>query len=197
MNDTSPPLDGYTIYDPIDPYENHAGPFFWKEENGVQKFALQAEARHCNRHEIVHGGLMMTMIDLAMVVAAKETWEEQLVTVSLNSEFIDAVRMQGASPARIIFRHILPLCTSSMIIRVTLDMAGIILTAAGLGFIGLGAQPPLPEWGAMISRGRAFILDQWWVATMPGFAILVVSLGFCFLGDGLRDVLDPKQGAGR
>ena len=71
MNDTSPPLDGYTIYDPIDPYENHAGPFFWKEENGVQKFALQAEARHCNRHEIVHGGLMMTMIDLAMVVAAK------------------------------------------------------------------------------------------------------------------------------
>ena len=56
MNDASPPLDGYTIYDPIDPYENHAGPFFWKEENGVQKFALQAEARHCNRHEIVHGG---------------------------------------------------------------------------------------------------------------------------------------------
>lgn len=114
-----------------------------------------------------------------------------------SSEFIDAVRMQGASSSRIIFRHILPLCTSSMIIRVTLDMAGIILTAAGLGFIGLGAQPPLPEWGAMISRGRAFILDQWWVATMPGFAILVVSLGFCFLGDGLRDVLDPKQGAGR
>ena len=114
-----------------------------------------------------------------------------------NSEFIDAVRMQGASSSRIIVRHILPLCTSSMIIRVTLDMAGIILTAAGLGFIGLGAQPPLPEWGAMISRGRAFILDQWWVATMPGFAILVVSLGFCFLGDGLRDVLDPKQGAGR
>ena len=81
-----------------------------------------------------------------------------------------------------------------MIIRVTLDMAGIILTAAGLGFIGLGAQPPLPEWGAMISRGRTFILDQWWVATMPGFAIIIVSLGFCFLGDGLRDVLDPRQG---
>ncbi|MCD7059543.1 ABC transporter permease [Pelagibacterium xiamenense] len=111
-----------------------------------------------------------------------------------NSEFIDAVRLQGGSPARIIVRHVLPLCTSSMIIRVTLDMAGIILTAAGLGFIGLGAQPPLPEWGAMISRGRTFILDQWWVATMPGFAIILVSLGFCFLGDGLRDVLDPKQG---
>ena len=63
-----------------------------------------------------------------------------------------------------------------------------------IGFIGLGAQPPLPEWGAMISRGRVFILDQWWVATMPGFAIIIVSLGFCFLGDGLRDVLDPKHG---
>lgn len=110
-----------------------------------------------------------------------------------NSEFIAATRLLGASHTRLITRHILPLCTSSMIIRVTLDMAGIILTAAGLGFLGLGAQPPLPEWGAMISRGRSFILDQWWVATMPGFAIIVVSLGFCFLGDGLRDVLDPKS----
>lgn len=111
-----------------------------------------------------------------------------------NSEFIAATRLLGASHSRIIVQHVLPLCTSSMIIRVTLDMAGIILTAAGLGFLGLGAQPPLPEWGAMISRGRTFILDQWWVATMPGFAIILVSLGFCFLGDGLRDVLDPKQG---
>ena len=111
-----------------------------------------------------------------------------------NAEFISATRLLGASHGRIIIRHVLPLCTSSMIVRVTLDMAGIILTAAGLGFLGLGAQPPLPEWGAMISRGRTFILDQWWVATMPGFAIILVSLGFCFLGDGLRDVLDPKQG---
>ncbi len=111
-----------------------------------------------------------------------------------DAEFIAAVRLQGASSTRIILRHVLPLCASSTIVRVTLDMAGIILTAAGLGFLGLGAQPPLPEWGAMISRGRNFILDQWWVATMPGFAIILVSLGFCFLGDGLRDVLDPKQG---
>lgn len=111
-----------------------------------------------------------------------------------DSEFISAVRLQGASATRVILRHVLPLCASSTIVRVTLDMAGIILTAAGLGFLGLGAQPPLPEWGAMISRGRNFILDQWWVATMPGFAIILVSLGFCFLGDGLRDVLDPKQG---
>ncbi|MDA4845456.1 ABC transporter permease [Hoeflea poritis] len=110
-----------------------------------------------------------------------------------NSEFLDAIRMQGASRLRIIARHVMPLCISSTIVRVTLDMAGIILTAAGLGFLGLGAQPPLPEWGAMISRGRSFILDQWWVATMPGFAIVIVSLGFCLFGDGLRDVLDPKQ----
>ncbi|HEV7317571.1 MAG TPA: ABC transporter permease [Ensifer sp.] len=114
-----------------------------------------------------------------------------------NSEFISAVRLLGASSLRVNLGHVLPLCTSSMIVRVTLDMAGIILTAAGLGFIGLGAQPPLPEWGAMISRGRSFILDQWWVATMPGFAIILVSLGFCFLGDGLRDVLDPKSGEQR
>ena len=69
-----------------------------------------------------------------------------------------------------------------------------ILTAAGLGFLGLGAQPPLPEWGAMIASGRRFILDQWWVATMPGVAILTVSLGFNLLGDGLRDALDPRGG---
>ncbi|WP_337270707.1 ABC transporter permease [Oryzifoliimicrobium ureilyticus] len=111
-----------------------------------------------------------------------------------NSEFIAAIRLQGASPFRVIVSDILPLCLSSMIVRVSLDMAGVILTAAGLGFIGLGAQPPLPEWGAMIARGRSYILDQWWVATMPGFAIVLVSLGFCFLGDGLRDVLDPKNG---
>ena len=87
----------------------------------------------------------------------------------------------------------MPMCLPSVIVRVTLDMAGIILTAAGLGFLGLGAQPPLAEWGAMISTGRQYLLDQWWVATMPGIAIFVVSLGFNLLGDGLRDVLDPRS----
>jgi peptide/nickel transport system permease protein len=110
-----------------------------------------------------------------------------------HSEFISAVKLMGASPFRIVLRHVMPLCMSSLIVRVTLDMAGIILTAAGLGFLGLGAQPPLPEWGAMIASGRRFILDQWWVAAMPGFAILIVSLGFNLLGDGLRDALDPKE----
>lgn len=110
-----------------------------------------------------------------------------------NSDFISAMRLQGASHARIIARGITPLCTSSLIVRVTLDMAGVILTAAGLGFLGLGAQPPEPEWGSMIATGRKFILDQWWVAAMPGIAIFLVSLGFNLLGDGLRDVLDPKH----
>jgi peptide/nickel transport system permease protein len=110
-----------------------------------------------------------------------------------QSDFISAVKLQGAGPLRIITKHIWPLCISSLIVRVTLDMAGIILAAAGLGFLGLGAQPPSPEWGAMISEGRKFILDYWWVATMPGLAIFTVSLAFNLLGDGLRDVLDPKD----
>ncbi len=111
-----------------------------------------------------------------------------------KSDFIFASRLQGASSARIVVQHVMPLCMSSLIVRVTLDMAGIILTAAGLGFLGLGAQPPMPEWGAMISEGRKFLLDQWWVATMPGLAIFTVSLGFNLLGDGLRDALDPRSG---
>lgn len=110
-----------------------------------------------------------------------------------NADFIHAIKLQGAGSLRVITRHIWPLCISSLVIRVTLDMAGIILTAAGLGFLGLGAQPPSPEWGAMISAGRKFILDHWWVATMPGLAIFIVSLAFNLLGDGLRDVLDPKK----
>jgi peptide/nickel transport system permease protein len=111
-----------------------------------------------------------------------------------NSDFIAAIRLQGAGSLRIVLGHVVPLCTSSLIVRVGFDMGGIILTAAGLGFLGLGAQPPAPEWGAMIASGRRFLLDQWWVATVPGIAILAVSFGFNLLGDGLRDLLDPKAG---
>ncbi len=109
-----------------------------------------------------------------------------------ESDFINAARLQGASSARIIWGHVVPLCTSSIIIRVTLDMAGIILTAAGLGFLGLGAQPPPPDWGAVFASGGGVLVDQRWVGAVPGLGIFVVSLGFNFLGDGLRDVLDPK-----
>jgi peptide/nickel transport system permease protein len=111
-----------------------------------------------------------------------------------NAEFIEAAELQGASHLRILFTQIMPLSLPSVIIRLTLDMAGIILTAAGLGFLGLGAQPPAPEWGAMVSSGRQYLLDQWWVATIPGLAIFIVSLGFNLLGDGLRDVADSRAG---
>jgi peptide/nickel transport system permease protein len=139
-------------------------------------------------------------IENAIIAIAITSWppyariaRAETITIR-NSDFIKAIRIQGAGSIRIIVKHIMPLCISSLIVRVTLDMAGIILIAAGLGFLGLGAQPPSPEWGAMTSSGRAFILDQWWLITMPGTAIFIVSLAFNLLGDGLREVLDPKSG---
>ncbi len=94
MNEAPPPpLPGYTIYDPIDPFENLAGPFHWRRrEDGSHHFVVRALARHCNRHGIVHGGMMMTMIDLAMVASSKRDWEEAVVTVSQNVEFVAAGR---------------------------------------------------------------------------------------------------------
>jgi peptide/nickel transport system permease protein len=110
-----------------------------------------------------------------------------------SSDYIAASRIQGASPVRIVLRHVIPMCIPSVIVRTSLSMAGVILTAAGLGFLGLGAQPPSPEWGAMLASGRRFLLDYWWLATFPGVAIMGVSLAFNLLGDGLRDVLDPRS----
>ena len=110
-----------------------------------------------------------------------------------GADFIAAIRLTGASPPRIVLRHVMPLAVSAVIVRVTLDMSAIILTAAGLGFLGMGAQPPTPEWGTMIAATRGYILAQWWVPTIPGAAIFVAALAFNLLGDGLRDVLDPKQ----
>jgi peptide/nickel transport system permease protein len=151
------------------------------------------------------------VLALAFVAAMKPGLESAMIAIVLtgwppyarlaraetlavrNSDYVAAARQLGASNARLIAGHVTPMCLSSLIVRSTLDMAGIILTAAGLGFLGLGAQPPMPEWGAMISSGRRFLLDQWWVGTFPGLAICLVSLGFNLLGDGLREVLDPKQ----
>jgi peptide/nickel transport system permease protein len=109
------------------------------------------------------------------------------------SDYIAATRIQGASVMRIIARHIMPMCIPSVIVRITLNMAGIILTSAGLGFLGLGAQPPMPEWGAMLSTGRQNLIGAWWLAGVPGLAILLTSLAFNLFGDGLRDVLDPRS----
>ena len=85
------------------------------------------------------------------------------------------------------------MCVSALLIQVSLDMSGYILSVAGLGFLGLGAQPPMSEWGAMIATGREYILEHWWLITFPGIAIAIVSIGFNLLGDGLRDVFDPKH----
>jgi len=140
-------------------------------------------------------------IENAVIAIAITSWppyariaRAETLTVR-QADHISAIKLLGASPWRIVLHHIMPLCLSSVIVRVTLDMAGIILTAAGLGFLGLGAQPPMAEWGAMIAAGRAYVLDQWWVAAAPGAAIFIVSLGFNLLGDGLRDALDPKSQA--
>lgn len=111
-----------------------------------------------------------------------------------NADFVVAAELQGAGTLRILLRHIVPLTAPSVIVRLTLNMSSIILTAAGLGFLGLGALPPQPEWGAMAATGRQYLLDAWWLTTIPGLAILIVSLAFNLLGDGLRDVLDPKHG---
>jgi peptide/nickel transport system permease protein len=151
------------------------------------------------------------ILALAFVAALKPGLESAVIAIALtawppyarlaraetltlrHADYIAAVRVQGASSWRIILHHIMPMCLSSLVVRVTLDMSSIILTAAGLGFLGLGAQPPSPEWGAMIATGRRFILDQWWVPVVPGLAIFTISLAFNLLGDGLRDLLDPKQ----
>jgi peptide/nickel transport system permease protein len=110
-----------------------------------------------------------------------------------GTDYVAAARISGASGLRILMGHIMPMCMPSLIVRVSLDMAGVILIAAGLGFLGLGVAPPQPEWGAMVSEGRTQILEQWWVCTYPGIAIFIVSLGFNLIGDGLRDVLDPRD----
>ncbi|KKB11793.1 D-ala-D-ala transporter subunit [Devosia geojensis] len=110
-----------------------------------------------------------------------------------NTDYVAAARLYGASQLRLLFLYIAPMCVPSVVVRLTLNMAGIILTAAALGFLGLGAQPPAPEWGAMISNGRRFMLDNWWVAVMPGIAILMTSLAFNLVGDALRDILDPRH----
>ena len=151
------------------------------------------------------------VLALAFVAALRPSLENAVIAIALTawppyarlaraetlvlrgSDYIAAVQLAGASPLRIVLRQIVPLCLPSLIVRVTLDMAGVILIAAGLGFLGLGAQPPTAEWGAMLSNGRDFLLDAWWVATMPGIAIFITSLGFNLLGDGLRDALDPRR----
>jgi len=109
-----------------------------------------------------------------------------------NKEFVEAARALGASNTRILWKYILPNCTAPLIVQGTLDIGYAILTTASLSFIGVGAVPPTPEWGSMISIGRSYILVQWWYPTFPGLAIFFAVAGFNLLGDGLRDIFDPR-----
>ncbi|MCC7045958.1 MAG: ABC transporter permease [Alphaproteobacteria bacterium] len=114
-------------------------------------------------------------------------------TRSLNNEiFVESAIALGVSPLKVMMLHVLPNISSAIIIRTTVGMGGTILTAAALGFLGLGPPPPSPEWGRMISDSREFLPDAWWYAGAPGLAIFFVVLGFNLLGDGLRDILDPR-----
>ncbi len=106
--------------------------------------------------------------------------------------YIEAIRALGASNTRILLLHVLPMCMSPVLVQLSLRMGSIILTAAGLGFLGLGAQPPTPEWGAIVSDGRSYLVQQWWISTFPGLFIALVVLGFNLLGDGIRDIMDPR-----
>jgi len=138
-------------------------------------------------------GIVSTVIAIALTSWPPYARLARADTLTIrDADFIAAVRLMGAGAPRIILRHVVPLALSSVIVRVSLDMAGIILTAAGLGFLGMGAQPPAAEWGTMIATSRDYILEQWWIPTAPGIAIFVAALAFNLLGDGLRDVLDPK-----
>ncbi len=114
------------------------------------------------------------------------------VLIVKNREFVEAAHALGESNLKIMFTHVLPNSVTPAIIQATMDLGAVILTAAGLSFIGFGAQPPTPEWGSMISLGRNYFLKQWWLATFPGLAILVTVVGFNLLGDGIRDLLDPR-----
>ncbi len=111
---------------------------------------------------------------------------------ALNNTYVEASIALGASPMRVLFLHVLPNISSSIIVRTTIGMGGTILTAAALGFLGLGPPPPTPEWGRTIAESREFLPDAWWYATAPGVAIFLVVMGFNLLGDGLRDILDPR-----
>lgn len=111
---------------------------------------------------------------------------------TMPETFVEATRGLGSSPARLIFFHVLPNVASPIIVRASLGMGFTILTAASLGFLGLGAEPHSPEWGRTIAESRSYLPDAWWYATAPGIAIFLVVMGFNMLGDGLRDILDPR-----
>ena len=139
-------------------------------------------------------GLMNGALALALTSWPPFARQARAETLALRrSDYLAAARMQGITGLRLMFGHILPLCLPTAVVRAALSLGGIILSAAGLGFLGMGVQPPTAEWGSMVAEGSKVIFDQWWVAAAPGAAILFASLAFNLTGDGLRDRLDTRH----
>ncbi|NGO52147.1 ABC transporter permease subunit [Allomesorhizobium camelthorni] len=138
-------------------------------------------------------GLTNAMIAIALVLQPHFVRLTRAAVMSEKGrEYVTAARVAGAGPLRLMFRTILPNCMAPLIVQATLSFSNAILDAAALGFLGMGAQPPTPEWGTMLAEAREFILRAWWVVTFPGLAILITVLAINLMGDGLRDALDPK-----
>lgn len=143
---------------------------------------------------ILGPGLMNGALALALTSWPPFARQARAETLALRrSDYLAAARMQGIMGFRLMFGHILPLCMPTAVVRAALSLGGIILAAAGLGFLGMGVQPPTAEWGSMVAEGSKVIFDQWWVAAAPGAAILFASLAFNLTGDGLRDRLDTRH----
>lgn len=139
-------------------------------------------------------GINNAMIGIALVWWPGFARLTRSQVISLKEEpFVEAIYGLGAGHIRILFRHILPNAISPIIVKMTTDFGFAVLTAAALGFIGVGAQPPTPEWGAMINDGRDYFPERWWISTFPGIAIWLLVFSWNLLGDGLRDVLDPHS----
>ncbi|PYE87083.1 ABC transporter permease subunit [Phyllobacterium leguminum] len=138
-------------------------------------------------------GLVNAMIAIALVLQPHFARLTRAAVMSeKNREYVIAARLAGAGRLRLMFKTILPNCLAPLIVQGTLSFSNAILDAAALGFLGMGAQPPTPEWGTMLAEAREFILRAWWVVTFPGLAILITVLAINLAGDGLRDALDPK-----
>ncbi|RCW25839.1 dipeptide transport system permease protein [Ciceribacter lividus] len=143
---------------------------------------------------ILGPGLTNGMIAIALVLQPHFVRLTRAAVMSEKTrDYVTAARLAGASPLRLMFKTILPNCMAPLIVQATLSFSNAILDAAALGFLGMGAQPPAPEWGTMLAEAREFILRAWWVVTFPGLAILITVLAINLMGDGLRDALDPKM----
>lgn len=142
---------------------------------------------------ILGPGLINSMMAVALVILPHYVrLARAAVITEVSKDYVMAARVSGAGPLRLMFKEVLPNCTAPLIVQASLGISTAILDAAALGFLGLGAQPPSPEWGTMLADAREFVLRAWWVVTFPGLAILITVLAFNLLGDGLRDALDPK-----